>query len=97
MSALPNNALTLWEQRENASRKAVYNLLIWSFCIGAALMAIVMFGIAAFDEGVRVGRDVEKARQAATAKPAPDCRAWFKHCAREEVNSWRAPGQWRKP
>jgi hypothetical protein len=89
MSALPENALTLLEQRADAKRGLIYSIVIWAFTIGSLVAAFATWGSIAFEEGILTGRAMEKRLAEDTAKPTTSCANLAQVCAAEHARRWR--------
>lgn len=82
MSALPDNALMVWEQRANANRVRIYSVAIWIVVGIAFMVAQGVWTTLVFDEGMQMGRKLERKLAADTPKPAPaNCRELARICA----------------
>jgi hypothetical protein len=92
MSALPENALTLLEQRADAKRGWIYSVILWAVVIVALVAAFATWGSIAFEEGVLTGRAIEKKLVKDTAKPTTSCANLAEVCAAEHARRWRKSG-----
>lgn len=78
------NAMTLLEQRANAHRVRIYNVSIWIGTGIAFVVALTVWTTLVFDDGVQVGRRIEKRIAADTPKPAPaSCKNLSAICLNE--------------
>jgi hypothetical protein len=86
MSALPDNALMVWEQRANANRVRIYAVALWIFVGIAFFVAMTVWTTLVFDEGVRVGRGIERRLAENTPKPAQaNCKNLARLCLEEHT------------